>query len=74
MLLEPWMLAMMDHAGYNGIREEHIEEVAQEILSMGISNISRNSFELACSRCGIDPENFTQADLDGLEILLNVKR
>lgn len=24
MPFEPWMLAMMDQAGYNGIREEHI--------------------------------------------------
>lgn len=69
-----WRLLMVDQAGYNGIRDQHIEEVAQEILSMGISNVSRDNFELACSRCGVDPENFTQADLDILEILLNKKR
>jgi hypothetical protein len=74
MPFEPWQLAMIDDAGYNDIREEHIEEVAQEILYMGISNVSRDNFELACSRCGIDPENFTQADLEELEILLNEKR
>lgn len=37
MPFEPWQLAMMDQTGYNGIREEHVEEVAQEILQMGIS-------------------------------------
>lgn len=40
MPFEPWQLAMMDQAGYNGTREEHIEEVAQEILNMGISEVS----------------------------------
>jgi hypothetical protein len=69
-----WRLLMVDQAGYNGIRNQHIEEVAQEILSMGINNVSRDTFKLACSRCGVDPENFTQADLDKLEILLNKKR
>lgn len=48
MAFEPWQLAMMDQAGYNGIREEHIEEVAQEILSMGISEVSRQDFDSAC--------------------------
>lgn len=24
-MFEPWQLAMIDEAGYNGIREEHIE-------------------------------------------------
>ena len=67
MMFEPWMLAMMDQAGYNGIREEHIEEVAQEILSMGISEVSRQDFERACWNCNIDPDNFTQENIDCLQ-------
>lgn len=71
MLFEPWQLAMMDQAGAFGIREEHIEEVAQEILSMGISKISRQDFDRACWHCNIDPGNFTQADLERLQEKLN---
>ena len=67
MLFEPWMLAMMDQAGYNGIREEHIEEVAQEILSMGINEISYQDFDRACWNRNIDPSNFTQEDIDCLQ-------
>lgn len=71
MPFEPWQLAMMDQTGYNGIREEHVEEVAQEILQMGISQVSRQDFDRACWNCNIDPSNFTQADLDRLQEKLN---
>ena len=71
MPFEPWQLVMMDQAGYNGIREEHIDEVAQEILKMGISETSRQDFDCACWRCNIDPCNFTQADLERLQEKLN---
>lgn len=62
---------MMDQAGAFGIREEHIEEVAQEILGMGISDVSQQDFDRACWKCNIDPGNFTQADLDRLQERLN---
>ena len=71
MFYEPWHLAAMDHAGYNGIRDEHIEKVAQEILHTRITEVSRKDFEVACHHCGIDPDNFTQADLDKLQDRLN---
>ena len=30
-MFEPWQLAMIDDAGYNGIRDEHIDCVAQSL-------------------------------------------
>ena len=68
---EPWMLAAIDHAGYNGIGQAHIEAVADQILSSGITQVSRADFDSACRRCGIDPNNFSQSDLDRLEQRLN---
>ena len=68
---EPWMLAAIDHAGYNGISDEHIAAVAYEIRLSGITEVSRRDFESACRRCCIDPDNFTQHDLDRLEDHLN---
>ena len=53
-MFEPWQLAAMDDAGYNGIRDEHIDRVAESLL-----------------KCGIDPNNFTQADLERLQEKLN---
>ena len=70
-MYEPWMLAAIDDAGYNGIREEHIERVARELLATGMTNIDRATFDRACHRCGVDPDNFNQKDLDRLTERLN---
>ena len=71
MRYEPWMLAAMDQAGYNGITDMHINAVASEILKTGLTQVSREDFNVACYRCGINPDNFTQDDLDALEERLN---
>lgn len=68
---EPWMLAAIDQAGYNGIRREDIDAVATEILRSGITEVSRADFDRACHRCGVDSDQFTQADLDKLQERLN---
>ena len=70
-MFEPWQLAMIDEAGYNGIRDEHIEKVAESLLATGLTEIDRSTFERHCYKCGINPDNFTQEDLDRLEIRLN---
>lgn len=67
MKFEPWMLALMDDAGYNGIRDEHIDRVENSLRKMGVLSIDRNTFERACRISGIEPGNFTQADLDELQ-------
>ena len=51
-MFEPWQLAMIDDAGYNGIRDEHID---------------RSTFDYHCHKCGIEPNNFTQVDLGCLQ-------
>lgn len=66
MFYEPWMLAAMDQAGYNGVRNEHIAAVAEELLNIGQTEIDRDTFNLACYRCGIDPAVFTQENLNKL--------
>ena len=71
MPFDPWMLAAIDRAGYNGIREDHINAVAETILLSGITEVSRQDFDAACHRCGIDSDHFTQADLDRLQEHLN---
>lgn len=71
MFYEPWMLAAIDRAGYNGIRDEHIRAVAAELRHIGLTEIDRSTLETACRRCGVNLDNFTQADLDRLENVLN---
>lgn len=70
-MFEPWQLGMIDEAGYNGIRDEHIEKVAVSLLSTGMNEIDRSTFENHCRRCGIDPDIFKQTDLDRLQTRLN---
>lgn len=70
-MLEAWQLGMIDEAGYNGIREEHLAKVAASILSTGLKDIDQNIFESHCQMCGIAPNNFTQEELARLEEKLN---
>lgn len=70
-MFEPWQLGLIDEAGYNGIRDEHIDRVTESLLSTELTEIDRSTFESHCRRCGIDPDNFTQEDLNNLQIRLN---
>ena len=56
---------------YNGIRNEHIEKVAESLLSITLKEIDRDTFEHHFYLCGIDPDNFTDDDLDILQERLN---
>ena len=66
-MFDGWQLGLIDDAGYNGIRDDHIERVAREIENMGVSYVDNAVFNRACMNCCIDSENFTQADIDRLE-------
>lgn len=70
-MFEPWQLGMLDETGYNGIRDEHIEKISESLRSKRLTDISRTAFETHCYKCGIDPNNFTQEDLDELQKQLN---
>lgn len=70
-MFEPWQLGMIDEAGYNGITDKHIEKVADSLLATGKTEIVRSTFEHHCRQNGINPSNFTQADLNKLQKRLN---
>lgn len=63
-MFEPWQLAMIDDAGYNGIRDEHVEAVANSMLSCGLTEFDSDAFEYHCHKCGIDPDCFTREDIE----------
>ena len=71
MPIDAWKMAMFDAAGYNGIRPDHIEAVAAEIEKLPQDVIDTADFKRACYRAGVDPDNFTQRDLDELQDYLN---
>ena len=71
MPFEAWELAMIDTAGYNGIRDEHIEAVAREIAKLPQDVIDTDAFRNACYRAGVNPKNFNQSTLESLQDYLN---
>lgn len=70
-MFEPWQLALIDQAGYNSITDNHISKVASSLKSTGLTHIDANMFSHHCRKCGINPDNFTQADLNRLQQKLN---
>ena len=50
-MFKPWQLAVIDDAGYNGIRDEHIDRVAQSLLATGLAEIDHNTFEKRLHIC-----------------------
>lgn len=71
MAFEAWQLALIDSAGYNGIRGEHIEAVARELEKLPQDVIDTGDFRSACYRAGVDPDNFDQNSLADLQERLN---
>jgi hypothetical protein len=71
MPFEVWQLGLIDQAGYNGIRDEHIAAVVQEILKMPGGSVNEAVFRSACFRAGVDPGNFRQSDLNRLQQVLD---
>lgn len=67
MIYEPWMLAAIDQAGYNGIRDEHVQAVAEELLRTGLTETDCQTFSAVCRRCGVEPACFMREGLDELE-------
>lgn len=72
-MFESWHLAAIDRAGYNGIRDEHIDRVAESLRSATNKEIDRDTFKYHCRKCGIDSNNFKQADLEKLQSKLDEK-
>ena len=63
-MFTPWQLAAIDAAGYNGIRDEHIERVAQKIIDLEIREVDFDTLESVCESLSIDVNNF---DDDAIE-------
>ena len=66
-MFDPWMLAAIDDAGYNGIRDEHLDRVADEIYKIVLSEIDRDTFEHACRRAGVNSDLFDEESIERLK-------
>ena len=70
-MFTPWQLAAIDAAGYNGIRDEHIEKVAQKIIDLGIERVDFDTLESVCNSLCIDVNNFDDDAIEALRDRLN---
>jgi hypothetical protein len=66
------VFAALDDAGHNGIRDEHIQRVANAILQSGYTEINDYLFSKICESCGIDSSNFTACDIQRLKEVINL--
>lgn len=71
MCLIPRQLAAIDEPGYNCIRSEHIDKLTRSLMSTGLAENDRVTFDYHCHKSRIDPNTFTQSDFNTLQDRLN---
>lgn len=70
-MLKGWQLAAMEEAGYMDTREGCINRVAHYLAKSPNATINTDEFRRACYACNVDPDSFTQSDLNKLQRKLN---
>ncbi len=70
-MFEPWMLAAMEEEGYMDTSEGCVNRVAKQLAKSPNSTIDIDEFRSACHSCGVDPDSFTQSDIERLQKKLN---
>lgn len=70
-MFEPWMLAAMEDEGYTDTSDGLINRVAKSLAASPNDTIETDEFRAACFNSGVDPDSFTQRDLDKLQRKLN---
>ena len=70
-MFQAWQLAMMEDYGLTDTSTGLINRVARALAESPNSTIETEEFRRTCHRCGVDPDSFTQSDLDQLQRKLN---
>ncbi len=71
MSYKAWHLAAMEEAGLLDTDESLINRVARRLAKSPNDTIETAEFRRACIECNVDPDSFTQSDLDQLQRVLN---
>ena len=71
MELKYWHLALLEDYGYGDTDTALINRVAHHLSKSKSDVIDNDEFIEACNSCGVDPQSFTQKDLDELQKKLN---
>ena len=70
-MFKDWQLAMMEDYGLMDTNTGLINRVARQLSNSPNDTIDSAEFRSACLACGVDPDSFTQKDLDQLQRKLN---
>ena len=70
-MFKPWMLAAMEDEGYTDTSDGCINRVVKYLANSPNDIIDTAEFHSACIACNVDPDSFTQKDLDRLQRKLN---
>lgn len=70
-MFKPWMLAAMEDEGYMDTSDGLVNRVAKYLANSPNDTIDTEEFRSACISCNVDPDSFTQSDLDKLQNKLN---
>ena len=71
MSYKAWHLAAMEEHGYMDTNDSLINRVAYCLAGSPHDTIDTAEFRQACIACNVDPDSFTQSDLDKLQKKLN---
>ena len=71
MPFEPWMLTAMEEEGLMDTNEGCINRVAKYLSNSSNDTIDTEEFRSACFACNVDPDSFSQSDLEKLQNKLN---
>jgi hypothetical protein len=71
MSFKAWHLAAMEEYGYMDTNDGLINRVAHKLAQSPNDTIDTAEFRSACYSCNVDPDSFTQSDLDKLQRKLN---
>ena len=70
-MFKDWQLAMMEDYGQMDTNTGLINRVARRLADSPSDSIDTEEFRQTCVSCGVDPDSFSQGDLDQLQRKLN---
>ena len=67
MKYEPWMLAVMEEAGYMDTKEGQLNRLARYLVQQPEENVGNEEFLRACRACHVDYRDLDHQDLRRLQ-------
>ena len=69
--MKTWQLAALEDLGLMDTGTGLVNHVARKLAESPNDTIGTDEFRSTCLSCGVDPDSFTQSDLDQLQRKLN---